>query len=75
MIIYRNDSVLQSANGSLVEMTPAHRFVGVEFDTILREIDCGNIPTNTGEPFPVNWEDDNSTDYQNNGDFNPWKNL
>lgn len=74
MVIYTEGNSIAL---ELDKMTPAQRFIGVtDFDQILREIDCGNIPTNTGEPFPVNWkEDENQDPPAYGGPFNPWAML
>lgn len=58
MIIY-TDSIGTNISG--VEMTPAHVYgVTRDFSTILDEIANGNLPTNTQQPFPVNWSNDDS---------------
>lgn len=84
MIIYTDSNV--SLFGT--QMTPAHTHAAVtDFANILDDLACGNIPCNTGRPFPVNWKTENNdndlppwfkrTDYQQmppGGFVNPWRN-
>ena len=55
-IIYTDQ--LASGNGGPINTTPAAIYAGVrDFATILDNIASGEIPSNTGQPFPVNWND------------------
>ncbi len=80
MIIYTD----QVANMFGTELTPAHTYAMIsDFSKILDAISRCDIPTGTGEPFPVNWkteEDDanrppwlSNTNYISNPGFiNPY---
>lgn len=60
---YDNDSVSseQMEKFGCTEMSPALNYVAVDsMEDILNEIARGVIPTNTGEPFPVVWKNDNN---------------
>lgn len=78
-IIYTDQ--LNSGN-VLMNNTPAAVYAGLScFATILDNIASGEIPSGSGEPFPVNWEespDDGLPWYSNtNGPKStiPWKNY
>lgn len=44
-------------------LTPDHSYKMVhKFESILQDIERGLIPTNTGVPFPVTFEEDFKTD-------------
>ena len=48
------------------EMSPALRYAGTHsFEDILNDINRGDIPTNSGEPFPVIWKNDNNMNLLN----------
>lgn len=84
MLIYTDE-----ANSQFANMTPALAFKETtDFASILAEIEYGNIPSGTGQPFPVMDEetkkDDNlppwianNTNYSTNvqPDMNPWVGL
>lgn len=60
MIIYTDS--LQSPDGK--RMTPAHVYsMTRDFSVILDEIANDNLPVNTQKPFPVNWEIDNTINW------------
>lgn len=43
------------------ELSPALIYAGAtSLEDILNDIKRGDIPTNTGEPFPVVWKNDNN---------------
>lgn len=85
MIIYTDSNV--GLFGT--QMTPAHTHAATtDFANILDDLARGNIPCNTGKPFPVNWKTENNnvdendlpwftrTNYQqmpSYGFVNPWK--
>lgn len=85
MIIY-TDGNAQRFGGNL---SPAMVYQHItDFSQVLAEIESGNLPTNSGQPFDVNYDlkqqtdtDENRppwvsrTDYNNapsSGFFNPW---
>lgn len=54
MDMYYDSSQAELFSDDGEEMTPYHRMIMVnDFSKILDEIASGNIPTNTGQPFPV----------------------
>lgn len=85
MIIYTDESTQRFGGDISPAMTYHHLN---DFSHILAEIECGNLPTNTGQPFDVNYDlkqqmdtDENRppwvnrTDYNDTpsgGFFNPW---
>ena len=88
MDYYQNHSnidVEQMEKFGCTEMTPALRYAGTSsFEEILTDIRNGDIPTGTGEPFPVVWKNDNDMNLEtmmedrtpnwtgsNNGFINP----
>lgn len=86
MIIYTDSASIFGEE----QITPAHTHLATnDMSAILDDIARGNIPTGTGQPFPVNWKTDQNsqnpqdppwvdrTVYQyppSGGFFNPWKN-
>lgn len=69
-------------------LTPAHTHAATtDFANILDDLSKGNIPCGTGQPFPVNWENDSKTDPNQppwidgsqpinwSTNPNPWSNL
>ena len=76
MIIYTDGNM----DATLGALTPAQALIATtDFAQILREIEVGNIPTGTGQPFPVNLKEEDYTPpwETNNGlsTFNPWQLL
>lgn len=56
MVLYVNQ------NQQFNNLTPAQRYaIENDFSHILNDISLGNLPTNTGVPFPVEWKEDNDT--------------
>lgn len=88
MIIYTDSEVNPEELFGTRNVTPAHlHLLTKDFSTILDDLASGKIPTGTGQPFDVNWDDEKETEnppwikntiYQNNpsdGFFNPWQNI
>lgn len=77
-IIYTDQFI--GGNGGPVNLTPAATYAGVtNFATILDNIASGEIPSGSGQPFPVNWntnpEDDLPWFPDGPTGANPWKNY
>lgn len=68
-IIYTDQLLSSNGDGTPnpYSMTPAAIYGGIrDFSTILDAIKNGEIQTNTGVPYPVNWTN------TENGDNPPW---
>lgn len=80
MSIIYTDQIIGANNGGIINNTPGAAYAGVnDFATILDNIASGEIPSGTGEPFPVNWNEspDNEPPWFPDGPnpSNPWKNY
>ena len=61
MLFIDDNSSLFGQDG--VELTPAlTHFATTDFAAILDDLVKGNIPTNTGQPFNVNWKQPTESD-------------
>lgn len=50
------------SSGQSTIMTPAHNYAGTtDFTTILKDMEKGLFPTGTGQPFPVNFDENPNT--------------
>lgn len=75
-IIY-TDQLASNNDGNPVNATPAAIYAGItDFAVFLSNIATGEIPSGTGQPFPVNWNSENEDYlpwYQGGPkSFNPW---
>lgn len=75
-IIY-TDQIINSGD-PMMNNTPAAVYAGLNcFATILDNIASGEIPSGSGEPFPVNWPEspENDLPWYPDGpkSFNPWQ--
>lgn len=65
MDIYYSES--QARNN----LTPAQRYVATsDFAAILRDMEVGNFPVGTGQPFPVNFDQQQSESSTQHGWLN-----
>lgn len=57
--------------------TPAHvHMQTTDFSAILNDLRDGKIPSGTGQPFNVNWSDENIAPWDTNeGAYNPFANI
>ena len=59
------------ATGQQYAMTPAHAYNGtIDFASILEDMKKGEFPVGTGQPFPVNFDDEEDQLPQNAA--SPW---
>lgn len=60
-IIYADQII--NGNGGPSNLTPAATYAGVtNFATLLDNIASGEIPSGSGQPFPVNWKSEPADD-------------
>ena len=57
-IIYTD--AITGENGMLINTTPAGKYAVANLDTILDCIAKGEIVCGTGQPYPVNWNDEDN---------------
>lgn len=64
MVLY-SDSQFASITDANTELTPAHIYTSHDFESILIAIQKGEIPSGSGQVFPVNWQTEDDGDKPN----------
>lgn len=65
MVIYTDNSNI-GANGQPINTSPAGIYALTDLDQILDLIENGKLQCGTGQPYPVDWDDDDD-------DRAPWE--
>ena len=72
-IIY-TDNVIGD-NGKPINTTPAGVYAIADMSTILSCIERGELVCGTGNPYPVDWNDDDNPPWSSSNNMNPWKHI
>ena len=75
IIYYEN---MTDEYGNVLNTTPAATYATTDLSAILDNIASGEIPTGTGKPLPVNWENKDNPPWAPDGptpQYESWKNY